>query len=112
VAKLPDSTLSNIFALQRRLIECLDSTTALAFRLFQQSGETAQTLPELEELQQIEEKIVSSHSRTYNILLRVSRSQPTATNDMLDLLYRSVEQAEISLARNIASLQDIQRNWN
>jgi hypothetical protein len=44
VAKLPDTIVTNIFTLKRSLIECIDSTTAMEFRLFQQVGETAETL--------------------------------------------------------------------
>jgi hypothetical protein len=112
VAKLPDSIITNIFTLQRRLVECIDATTAMEFRLFQEIGETAETRPELDELQNIQERLLSSHSRLYNLLLRVSQSQPMASKGVLDLLYESIELAEACLDTSIASLQDIQRNWN
>jgi hypothetical protein len=112
VAKLPDAVIDNIFTLQRNLVECLDATTALEFRLCQQIGETAETLSELEELQNIRDRLVSSYSRLQNILLRVAQSQPIAAQDMLDLLYRSMEQTQSFIDASIASLQDIQRNWN
>jgi hypothetical protein len=112
VAKLPDTIVTNIFTLKRSLIECIDSTTAMEFRLFQQIGETAETLPELEELQNIKERLISSYSRLYNLLLRVSQSQPIASNDMLDLLYSAMENGQNSLDASSAGLQDIQRNWN
>ena len=112
VAKLPDSIITNIFTLQRRLIECIDATTAMEFRLFQEIGETSETRPELEELQNIKERLLSSNSRLYNLLLRVSQSQPIASKGVLDLLYESIELAQTCLDTSIASLQDIQRNWN
>jgi hypothetical protein len=112
VAKLPDSAIDNIFILQRSLAECLNSATATEYRLLQQIGETPEMLPELEELQNIRERLVSSYSRLHNLLLRICQSQPTAPTDMLDLLYRSLEQTQTSLDVSIASLQDIQRNWN
>ena len=49
------------------------------------------------------------YSRLHNTLLRVTTSQPVAPNDLLELLYRSIE---ASIDTSIASLQDIQRNWN
>jgi hypothetical protein len=112
VAKLPDTIVTNIFTLKRGLIECIDDTTAIEFRLFEQFGETAETLPELEELQNIEERLLSSYSRLYNLLLRVYQSQPTASTDMLNLLYGVMESGQNSLDASVASLQDIQRNWN
>jgi hypothetical protein len=90
VAKLPDSVITNIFTLQRRLVECIDATTAMEFRLFQEIGETAETRPELDELQNIQERLLSSHSRLYNLLLRVAQSQPIASKGVLDLLYESI----------------------
>ena len=112
MAKLPDPVISNIFIIQRRIIEYLDSTTATEFRLFERMGETAETLPELEELQNIKEKLRSKYSRLYNLLLRIAVSQPIASEDMLVLLYRSIELTEASIDASIASLQEIQRNWN
>ena len=112
MAKLPDPVVSNIFMLQRRIIECLDSTTAMEFRLFDRMGETAETLPELEDLQNIRERLLSSYSRLNTLLLRVSQSQPVAVGDMLSLLYRASETGQATLDASIASLQEIQRNWN
>jgi hypothetical protein len=112
VAKLSNSIITDIFTLQRNLVECLDSTTAMEFRLCQQFGETAETLPELEELQNIRDRLVGSYSRLQNILLRVAQSQPIAAQDMLNLLYRAIEQTQALIDASIASLQDIQRNWN
>jgi hypothetical protein len=90
VAKLPDPVLTNIFTLQRRIIESVDATTALAFRLFAQWGETAETLTELGELQNIQERLRSQYARLNTVLLKVSESQPLATADMLNLLYRTI----------------------
>jgi hypothetical protein len=112
MAKLPDPVISNIFIIQRRIIECIDATTVTEFRLFERMGETAETLPEFEELQNIKEKLRSKYSRLYNLLLRIAESQPIASRDMLDLLYRSIESTEASLDASVASLQEIQRNWN
>ena len=112
MAKLPDPAISNIFTLQRSLVECLDSCTAMEFRLIHQIGETAETLPELEELQNIRERLASSCSRLHNLLMRIYQSQPTAPDDILELLYRSIAQTQASLDVSIASLLDIQRNWN
>jgi hypothetical protein len=46
------------------------------------------------------------------LLLKAAESQPVAANDVLNLLYRSIETGEATLAASIASLEEIQRNWN
>jgi hypothetical protein len=112
VAKLPDSVLTNIFTLQRQIIECIDTTTAMHFKLLEQEGETDETFSELEELQSIRERLLSPYSRLYTLLLKAAESQPVAANDVLNLLYRSIETGEATLDASIASLQEIQRNWN
>lgn len=112
MAKLPDSVLNSIFTLQRRIIESIDTTTALEFRLLEQVGENAETLPELEELQSIRERLLSPYSRLHTLVLKAAQSQPVAPNDVLTLLYWSIESTEAALAASIASLQEIQRNWN
>ncbi|WP_373546878.1 hypothetical protein [Chamaesiphon sp.] len=84
----------------------------MEFSLIHQIGETAETLPELEELQNIRERLVSSCSRLHNLLMRIYQSQPTAPDDILELVYRSIAQTQASLNVSIASLLDIQRNWN
>jgi hypothetical protein len=112
VAKLPDPVITNIFTLQRQIIESIDATTALEFRLLEQIGETEATLPELAELQSIRERLLSPYTRLYILLLKAAESQPAAPNDVLNLLYRSIETGETTVAASNASLQEIQRNWN
>jgi hypothetical protein len=112
VAKLPDPVITNIFTLLRQIVESIDATTALEFRLLEQIGETTETLPELAELQNIRERLLSPYTRLHNLLLRAAESQPVAPNDVLNLLYRSIDSTEAALAASIASLQEIQRNWN
>ena len=112
MAKLSDPVLTNSFILQRRIIESLDTTTALAFKLFSRWGETAEALTELEELQNIQERLRSQYARLNTLLLKISESQPSASADMLNLLYQTIELAEASLDASTASVQEIQRNWN
>jgi hypothetical protein len=112
VAKLSDPVLTSIFTLQRQIIESIDTTTALEFRILEQTGETAETLSELEELQSIRERLLSPYSRLHILVLKAAQSQPVAHNDVLNLLYRSVDSTEAALAASIASLQEIQRNYN
>ena len=111
MAKLPDPVLTNIFTLQRQIIECIDATTAMEFRILEQAGETDETLPELDELQSIRERLLSPYLRFHTLLLKTAESQPVATSDVLNLLYRTIESAEATLDASIASLQEIQRNW-
>jgi hypothetical protein len=112
VAKLPDPVISNLFIVKRRLAECIDRTTAMEFRLFEQAGETSETSSEFEELQNIEERLMISYNRLHTLLLKVCQSQPIPSEDMLNLLYRAIEVAEATLDASVATLQEIQRDSN
>ena len=52
------------------------------------------------------------YSRLHALLWRIAKSQPIAPDDMLDLLYSSIDSTEVALDASIASLREIQRNWN
>ena len=112
MAKLSDPVLTNIFTLQRQIIECIDETTAMEFKILEQAGETDETLSELEELQSIRERLLSPYSRLHILVLKAAEAQPVASNDVLNLLYRSIQSGDATLDASIASLQEIQRNWS
>jgi hypothetical protein len=112
MAKLSDPILTNIFTLQRQIIECIDATTAMHFKLLTQEGETDETLSELEELQSIKERLLSPYSRLHTLVLKAAESQPVASKDVLNLLDKSMASTEAALDGSIASLQEIQRNWS
>jgi hypothetical protein len=78
MAKLPNTTISSIFELQRRLIDTLDSVTDAEFKLFERYGETVATIPELNELQNTKETLISFYSRLGTLILRIAGSQPIA----------------------------------
>jgi hypothetical protein len=48
----------------------------MEFRLFEQAGETSETLSEFEELQNVEERLMLSYNRLHTLLLKVCQSQP------------------------------------
>ncbi|MCY7384944.1 hypothetical protein QT970_26425 [Microcoleus sp. herbarium8] len=112
MAKLPDDILNTIFTLQRRLVEILNETTATEYILMQQFGETEATLPELESLDNIKERLRTSYNRLYRLLQQVTESQPAATADTLNFLYGTIEDGEAIVDASAASIQEIKMDWN
>lgn len=126
MAKLPDETTTTIFNLQRQLLERIDmaagsevssptladEATATEALLFEEFGETEETIPELQELQSVRERATSSYSRLYTLLLRVAEAQPVASSATLNLLVQAIEQAQANNAAADASVKDVKRNWN
>jgi hypothetical protein len=112
MAKLSDDILNTIFTLQRRLVEILNETTATEYIFMQQFGETEATLPELESLDNIKERLRTSYNRLYRLLQQVAESQPAATADTLNFLYGTIEDGEAIVDASAASIQEIKMDWN
>ncbi|MBW4619374.1 MAG: hypothetical protein KME17_08450 [Cyanosarcina radialis HA8281-LM2] len=112
MAKLSNEAIAKIFYFQQQLLEKLDEATATNFQLLEQYGETAETLPELDELQRIVERANSYYTRFYVTLRQLYEAQPTARRDSLELLVKYMDEAEVTIAAIQASLQEIKRNWN
>ena len=112
MANLPEQTLTKIFDLQRRLFGIINNATAADFSILEKYGETSATLPELEELQNIRERARESYSRLFRLLLNIGEAQPIINPSTLKLLYRAIEQADLTINALEASIKEIKNNWN
>jgi hypothetical protein len=86
MAKLSDETLTMIFNLLRQLAEGIENACLTEWMFFEQYGETPRTISELEEFQNVRERLNQSYSRLNILLLKILEAQPIASNDMTDLL--------------------------
>lgn len=112
MANLPEETLTTVLNLQRRLLQLINKATATGFIILEQFGETEETIPELDELQNVGERVTSYYIRLYRLLFQVAESQPVATSAMLNLLAESIAQTQAIADAGEASTQEIRRNWN
>lgn len=112
MANLPDETVTIIFNLQRRLWELINQATTAAWVIFEQFGETEETIPELEALSNAAERLRDSYSRLYILMLQVAESQPSATSATLNLLAQSIARSQATADASQASVQEIKRTWN
>lgn len=112
MAKLPDEIITTVFTLQRQLLERMDEATATVFVMLAEYGETEATVHELDELQSIRERADTYYSRFYVTLRRIYESQPVASRDSLDIVARSINEAQAVADATLASVQEIKRNWN
>jgi len=112
MAKLSDETLTNIFTLQRQLIEGIDAAAAIELAILKQFGETEITIPALEELQNAKERQTEPYSRLCTLLLRVAESQPNAARDMLDLLYQTIVGGQATVEATAASIREVKQDFD
>lgn len=110
MANLAEETIITVFNLERRLWELINQTTAIAWEILEQYGETEETIPAFEQLDNLKERLINPYSRLHTILLRVGESQPIATTAMLDILAITIEQAQATVEAAYASVQEVKRD--
>ncbi|MBW4621362.1 MAG: hypothetical protein KME17_18630 [Cyanosarcina radialis HA8281-LM2] len=110
--KLSDEMLTTIFSLQRQLAVGIEEASAAEWKLNEQYGETAETIVELEELQNARERLTMPYSRLHTLLLRILEFQPLAPAAMLNLLAQTLEQGELAIDAVAASVREIKSNWD
>jgi hypothetical protein len=112
MAKLTNQTLTTTFYLLRQLAEEIEQSCATEWIFFEQYGETPRTIDELEEFQNIRERLNRSYSRLNTLLLRILEAQPTAANAMLELLSQAIDDGQANLEAANASIREIKQGWN
>ncbi len=112
MANLSDETLTTIANLLPRLFQAINLATGTEFSLFEQYGETNETIGELEQVRNAEERLRTLYNRIYGLVLQVAESQPAANSATLNLLYQSIEQAVATAYAVEATAQETKRNWN
>jgi hypothetical protein len=112
MAKLSNETLTTTFYLLRQLAEEIEQSCATEWIFFEQYGETPSTIDELEEFQNIRERLNRAYSRLNTLLLRILEAQPTAANAMLELLAQAIDDGQANLEAANASIREIKQGWN
>ena len=112
MAKLAPETLTNIFNLLRQIVEEIENACSTEWILFEKYGETPRTISELDELQNVKERLNQSYSRLNILMLRILEAQPIASNAMVDLLTQAINDGLANLDASSASIQEIKKAWS
>lgn len=112
MAALPETTITTVLALQRRLLAIIDRATATEMLIFDNYGETETTLIALNDLHNVQERADTYYSRFYTLLRQIASSQPIANPALLELLHRSIDDAEATSNALEATIQEEKRNFN
>jgi hypothetical protein len=112
MAKLGNEIFTEIFSLQRRLIVLIDQTKSMELLLFMQIGETEATISNLEQLQNVNERLRNPYLRLSTLLLKIAEYQPIAPTATLSLLTKTIEETKSVVYAAEASIQEIREDWN
>lgn len=79
MAKIPKKTKNTILYLIGQFAELIDEAAATESTIGEQFGETEETMPTLEQLENARERLRDPYSRLCTLFLRIAESQPTAS---------------------------------
>jgi len=89
----------------------INLTTATEFALFEEYGETEDTLPELEQIRNAMERARVFYNRLYGLLLRIAESQPVVSLATLRLFEQSIDLAQATADAVEATVQETKKTW-
>jgi hypothetical protein len=112
VANLPNETVTTVFDLQRQLWELINRATGASWTILEQYGERDTTLMALEQLDNSRERLTSSYSRLFNLMLRIGEAQPTANSATVNLLVATIAQSQAIVVAVEASVREAKRDFD
>ena len=98
--------------MQRRLLAIIHEATATQFLILERYGETEITLTDLEQLDNVQQRADTYYPRFNTLLRQIAGSQPLATSATIELLSRSIEDAQSTVSALEATVQEIKKDWS
>ncbi|GBF81233.1 hypothetical protein [Aphanothece sacrum] len=111
MAKLPNEVQNTIFNLLQQIANQIEEASATEWTILERYGETAETISELDELQNVREKLTERYNGLNNLLLRILEIQPIPPQAMIDLLVKTIERGQITVNSAQASIIEVKKNW-
>jgi lantibiotic modifying enzyme len=112
VAQLSQEITTIVLNLQCRLLAIIHEATYTQFVILESYGETEITLSDLEQLDNVQQRADTYYSRFNTLLRQIAGSQPFAISATLELLSRSIEDAQSTVFALEATVQEIKKDWS
>ncbi len=112
MAKLPIEITDTINSLKQQLLNILEEATGNEFTIFDNFGESETTIHYMEEMSNVANESESWFNRLSTLQLRIAKSQPIATRDLLDLMSQTIAQIQARIPALSRSNQEVKQDWN
>ncbi len=112
MAKLSPDITDLINRLKQQALNLVDAALAAELRIFEQFGETQQTLSYLDEMKHVADESTALYSRLSTLQLQIAQAQPEATSDMLELVDQTILRTQARVPALERSIQEVQIEWN
>jgi GTP1/Obg family GTP-binding protein len=112
MAELSKQIMTTVFALQQELLVVLNEATTTAYKILEIYGETDTSLIALDDLDNARDRARAYYGRLSTLLERISEAQPFASSAMLELLNRSIDEAQATIAATEATVNEEKRSFD
>jgi hypothetical protein len=109
--KIPDPLKQQIFVLHAQLLDLIDDAATTERALFENYGETEQTLGDLDSLTGIREQAEGIYQGLTTLAFRVVQADPREATATMNLLLRAYERGDERIAPLIRSVEEIRNTW-
>jgi hypothetical protein len=109
--KIPDPLKQQIFDLQGQLLDLIDNAATTERKLFENYGETEQTLGDLDSLAGIREQAEGIYQGLNTLALRVVQADPRDATVTMNLLLQVYERGDERIAPLTRSVEEIRNTW-
>jgi hypothetical protein len=111
MAALSKQTIATVFALQQELLIVINEATTTTYQILEIYGETDTSSLALDDLDNARDRAKVYYDRLGTLLERISEAQPFASGAMLELLSRSIDEAQATIAATEATVNEEKRSF-
>jgi hypothetical protein len=111
MAKLPIEITVLVNQLKQQALDIVDESLAVELKIFEQFGETEQTIAALDEMKNAGEDAASAYSQLSTLQLQIAKIQPDAPSDVLQLLTKAIERIQLRIPALQRSIQEVQQEY-
>ena len=112
MAELPEDIISHVLELQKQLLIIINQATLTSYAILENYGETETTLFALEDLDNARDRANIYYNRLHTIMGIIAETQPNASRAMLELLERSINETQATIAATEATINEEKRGFN
>ncbi len=112
MAKLPNEVTETINSLKQQLLNLIEEATANEFIIFDNYGESETAINYIHEMSSVANDAEDSFNRLSTIQLRIAKSQPNATRDLIELMSKTISQNQARIPALSRSIEEVKQEFN
>jgi len=111
MAKLTEESETQVWIIMQQALKIVNAATEVEFTLFDDFGETSDTLPYLEEMKSVSLQAISTFAQMSTLHLRIAEAQPIVSVDILNMLTEAIAINQVRIPAWERSIEEVKIEW-